>query len=139
MLFFKIGAGNETGRLVADLFLFFKKALHEVKTTGQQLSFKHFRQSSTWQAIKTKYIKLLNIDPLICSILIFQKKVWEQFLHHILCMIFQEKCFPSYILLTDQVSLPGCLYLLRYWSICVLHLFVNHVVMSQILKLTLFF
>ena len=29
-------------RLVPDLFLFFKKALYEVKTNGQHLSFKIF-------------------------------------------------------------------------------------------------
>ena len=34
------------------------------------------------------------------------------------------------ILLTHQISLPGCLYFLRYWAICVLQLFVNHVVKS---------
>ena len=27
-------AGNEVGRLVSDLFLFFKKALHKVKASG---------------------------------------------------------------------------------------------------------
>ena len=46
------------------------------------------------------------------------------------CMIFQEKCFSSYILLTEQISLPDCLYLLRYWSICVLQLLVNQVLAS---------
>ena len=49
---------------------------------------------------------------------------------------FQQKCFSSYILLTDQISLSGCLYLLRYWAICVLQLLVNQIVTSQILKLT---
>ena len=44
---------------------------------------------------------------------------------------FSTKC---YILLTDQLSLPGCLYFLRYWEICVLLLFVNQVVTSWILK-----
>ena len=43
---------------------------------------------------------------------------------------FSTKCSSCYILLTDQISLPGCLYLLRYWAICVLQLFVNQVVMS---------
>ena len=43
---------------------------------------------------------------------------------------FQEKCFSSFILLTDQISLPDCLYFLRYWSICVLQLLVNQVVTS---------
>ena len=41
-------------------------------------------------------------------------------------MIVQEKCFSSYILLTDQVSLPDCLYFLRYWSICVLQELVSN-------------
>ena len=43
---------------------------------------------------------------------------------------FQEKCFSSFTLLTDQISLPDCLYFLRYWSICVLQLLVNQVVTS---------
>ena len=44
-----------------------------------------------------------------------------------------------YILLIDQISLSGCLYFQRYWAICVLQLFVNQVVTSGILKLTLSF
>ena len=54
-------------------------------------------------------------------------------------MIFQEKCFSCYILLTDQISLPDCLYFSRYWVIRGLQLFVNQVVTSQNLKLTLSF
>ena len=34
-------ADNEAGRLVPDLFLFFRKALYEVKANGLQLSFNH--------------------------------------------------------------------------------------------------
>ena len=52
---------------------------------------------------------------------------------------YSRKCFTCYILLTHQISLPDCFYFLRYWSICVLQLFVNQFVTSQILKLTLFF
>ena len=37
--FFKNHSENETGRLVPDLCLFFKKALCEVKASGLQLSF----------------------------------------------------------------------------------------------------
>ena len=58
---------------------------------------------------------------------------------HILCMIFQEKCFSCCVLLTDQISLSDCFYFLRYWAICVLHLFVSEIVVSKILKLTLSF
>ena len=52
-------------------FFFFFLVLYEVKARGLQFYFNHFRLSSTWQTIKTKYIKILNIDPEICSILIF--------------------------------------------------------------------
>ena len=40
---FKTHAQNEPGRLVPDLFLFFKKALYEVKAGGLHLSFNIFR------------------------------------------------------------------------------------------------
>ena len=40
--FFKNHAQNEAERLVPDLFLFFKKALYEVKASGLQLSFNIF-------------------------------------------------------------------------------------------------
>ena len=40
-------------------------------------------------------------------------------------MIFQEKYFSCYALLTNQISFPDCLYVLRYWLIYVLQLFVN--------------
>ena len=39
MFFFKNHAENEVGRLIPDLFLFFKKDLYEVKTSGLQLRF----------------------------------------------------------------------------------------------------
>ena len=41
--FFKNYAGNVGGRLVPDLFLFFKKASNEVKESGLQLNFKLFQ------------------------------------------------------------------------------------------------
>ena len=34
---------NEAGKLVPELFLFFKKVLYEVKASGLQLSFNIFR------------------------------------------------------------------------------------------------
>ena len=65
----------------------------------------------------------------------FYIRTGEYLLHHILCMIFKQKCLSCYILLTDQLSLPGCLYFLRYWVICVWQLFVIQVLTSWILKL----
>ena len=104
-------------KLVSDCFLVFKKASYQVKASGRQLDFTIFRYPSNQHTIEINCLKLYTIDPEICSILIFQIRVWEQFLQHILCMIFQQKCSSCYILLTDQISLPGCLYFLRYWEI----------------------
>ena len=30
---------------------------------------------------------------------------------------FSRKCLSCYALVTDQISLPDCIYFLRYWSI----------------------
>ena len=139
IFFFKNYAKNEAGRLVADLFLFFKYAQYDVKASGLPLSCNIFRQSSALDSMKTNCIKLQTIDPGIYSTLIFQKRNWDQFLHHIFCMIFQEKCFSCYVLLTDQISLFDCLYLSRYWPICVLQLLANQAVTSKKLRLTLSF
>ena len=115
---------------------FLKKALYQLKAVGLQLSINIFRQPLTQHTIKPSCMKLQTIDPETCSILPFWKRVWEQFLYHILCMIFQGKCFSYYILLTDQILLSDCLYFLRYWAISVLQLFVFQVVTSKILELT---
>ena len=42
IFFFKNHAKNEAGRLAPNIFLFFRKALYEVKATDLQLSFKIF-------------------------------------------------------------------------------------------------
>ena len=42
ILFSENNAESEAGRLVPYLFLFFKKALYEVKASGLQLSFNIF-------------------------------------------------------------------------------------------------
>ena len=106
------------------------------KSKWVQLDFAIFRQPSNQHTIEANCVKLYTIDPEICSILIFQMRVWEQFLQPILCMIFQQKCSSCCALLTYQISLSGCLYFLKYWAMCVLQLFVNQVVTSQILILT---
>ena len=58
MFFFKKDLENEVERLVPDPFLFFKKALYEVKSGGQHFSFNIFRYPSTWHTLKTNCIKL---------------------------------------------------------------------------------
>ena len=91
----------------------------------------------TWYTIKTKCINLQNIDPETSSILIFlekslgivstpyfvngfSRKMLLLLYFNILLMVFQEKCFSCYILLSDQISLSVCLYFLRQWAIRVL-------------------
>ena len=75
------------------------------KASGLRLSFNIFLEPSTWHTIKTNSVKLYTIDPEICSNLSFQKKIWKQFLHHILFVIFREKNFVCCLLLTDRISL----------------------------------
>ena len=58
IFFFKSQTENEAGRLVADLFLFFKKPLYDVKASGQQHILNIFRLPSTWNTIKRNCIKL---------------------------------------------------------------------------------
>ena len=48
------------------------------------------------------------------------KEVWNYSPCLTFCMIFKEKCFSCDIPLNDQISLPCCLYFVRYWAICVL-------------------
>ena len=43
----KKNSENDAGKLVPDLFLFFKKTLYEVRSSGLQLSFNILRQLST--------------------------------------------------------------------------------------------
>ena len=75
---------------------------HKISTPENQLKLQDFCSMTFGHTIKTKCVKLQGVDPEICSISSFQKRVQDQFFHHILCMVFQEKCFSWYILLTDQ-------------------------------------
>ena len=70
-------------------------------------TFNIFWQPSTWTYNKTNCIKVQTVDPVICSILAFYKRVRQQLFHQILYVIFYEKCFPFYSVLIDQISLPG--------------------------------
>ena len=121
---FKNHAENEAGRLVPELFLWFKKALYEVKASGLQLSFNIFWYFSTWLAFNNnKLYKTLDYWCRDMLVLIFQKGVWEVLLWSkvsvTLFWFFKQKYFSCYILLTDQISLHDCLYLLSiYWSVC---------------------
>ena len=87
-----------------------------------------------------------NILKLRCSPLVFtlyKALIWKTkrglrlVFCFIFCMIFKEKCFSCYILLTDQISFPDYLYFLRYCAICVLQLFAVQSATSSILELTL--
>ena len=79
-----------------------------------------------------------NILKLSCRPLAFtsykafkkQKEVQNQSLCLFFRVIFEEKYFSWYILLSDQITLSGCLYFLKYRTICVLLLFVNQAVTS---------
>ena len=115
-------------------FSHFKKPLYKVKESDLQLGFNTFRQPSTWHRTKTNNIKLQTIDPEISSILIFQKRVSEQVLHQISCMIFHETIF-SYYVPTGQISFSNYLYFSRHWAIYTLQLIVSQNHFHNILRL----
>ena len=117
-LCFKNDVENMEERLVLDLALVCKRALYKAKASGQQPSLNISWQTSTWTHDKNKFIKFQTVVTELCSILIFYKR--SQFLHYILCMVFQEKYFSCYILLTDKISLSDCLQFFRYWTIFIL-------------------
>ena len=57
---FKNHAENDVGRLVPELFLFFKKALHEVKASDLQLSFKYISIALSMAYKEYKLYKTLD-------------------------------------------------------------------------------
>ena len=107
--------------------LCFLRKLSEVKSNCSADQFHYISIVFNVANNKNKLMDYQTIDSVIYSILIFQERIQEQFLHHILCMIFQEKCLSFHILLTDQISLSDWPYLLRFQAICVLQLFVCQV------------
>ena len=58
----------------------------------------HFGSPRLGHTIKGNCIKLQTVDLEICP-----KRVCNNFLRHIVCMILQEKDFSRYIQLTDQI------------------------------------
>ena len=83
--------------------------------------------------IKLKAIEILNLccRPFALSSFkaFLKKEMWNLSTCPIFDMIFEQEYFSCYILLTNQSSLTGCMYFMRYWAICVLQLFVKQVVM----------
>ena len=68
-IFLKTHAENEVRTLVPNLLLFIEKALYKVKASGQ-----HLIRPRLGHTIETSFIKFENVDPEICSILMFWKK-----------------------------------------------------------------
>ena len=52
--FFKNHVENEEGKLVPDLFLFFKKVLYKTKASAQHIAFNIFWYTLTWTNNKNK-------------------------------------------------------------------------------------
>ena len=71
-----------------------------------KLAYKRKKQCNT---LRYKSRDMLNYDFLDKGLaIVFQQILW---------MIFQQKCSSCYNLFIDEISLPGCLYFLRYWAI----------------------
>ena len=101
-MFFEKNAGNEVGRLDPDLFIF-------VFIEAPQHLFIYFDRSLLRHTTETNFRTFHTVALEICLLLIFYERVWNYLLRHILCMIFQEKYFSCYTLLTGQILLSGCL------------------------------
>ena len=65
------------------------------------------------------WIKIRTADPEICSILAFLKKAWYLFLHHILCLVFQGKCFLCFILNGPDFIASLSLFLKIFGKTCI--------------------
>ena len=66
-----------------------------------------------------KYIEIRVLTTCFYFTYRKQKEDWNLSPCLIFYIIFQEKFFPCYNILTDQISLSDCLYFLRYWVVCV--------------------
>ena len=106
---------KKSSRLVPDLFLFFKKALYEIKASGPHLSFNIFGYTLTWHTTKNKLYKTLDLrsrDTLNLDIL--KKGLGIVSWLHFVDDFSREMFLMLYILLSNQLWLSRCLYLLRY-------------------------
>ena len=78
--------------------------------------------SSEFSAIQSP-LKLFWFSRYFLNWLFGQVEKWlyqkDKVNFKIFCLSFEEKYFPCYILLTDQIPLSGCLYFVRYWEISV--------------------
>ena len=61
--------------------------------------------------------KTTSVTKLTKAILKSSYRVQQKSPCFISCISFEEKYFSGYILLTDQISLSGRLYFVRYWAI----------------------
>ena len=59
------------------IFLFCKTTLHKVKASVGGLSFSIIARPRLERAMKTNFITFQTVDPDICSILYFHKRVWD--------------------------------------------------------------
>ena len=125
-------------------FCFLKSFILD-KSKWSAADFTIFRQPLNQHTIETNCSKLYTIDSEICSILIFQIRVWEQFFQpahfvhdfltkmfitlysinplsasvaqKLLCKSIDWFLYEALNELTDQISLRGCCYFFRYWAI----------------------
>ena len=85
-----------------------------VKQVVSTLVLIYFARPRIWHTVKTNFIKVQTVDPEICSISILERSL----------VLVSPAHFVYDFELTDQIncliSLPGCLYYLRYWAICVI-------------------
>ena len=90
------------------------------------------QQLSTWHTIKANCIKFRILIQRFAQLWYFRKGSGKSFTTTVVHDFSRKMFLMLYSILTDQMSLPDCLYLLRCWLICVLQLLVNQPATSQI-------
>ena len=104
---------------------FFKKSIIYGKSKFSAAKFQYISVVFNLACNKNKLNKTLDYwftDILNFSFL--EKDLGTVSRPHLVCDFSRKMCL-IYNLLTDHISVPDCRYLLRYWSICVLQLFLN--------------
>ena len=95
----------------------------------EKLALDSFIKNQNWEyhvqvEVYGNILKLHCWPPAFTLCKIFWKTKRSLEIAYLPHLLHEEKYFPCYILSTNQISLPDCLYFLRYWVICVLQLFV---------------
>ena len=114
IFFFKNNAENELAALIPYFFLFFEKTSYKLKQVFSTWVSIFFGSPQLKHTIKASCIKLVSIDLVTCSIIVFRKGSGTSF-YIIFCVWFFKKIISSFIFY--QMTKSHCLKILD--KICI--------------------